>query len=39
MSAGIVQLALSGPVQDDIKWYAIILVVFIVGVIFAIRSN
>jgi hypothetical protein len=39
MPTGIVELALSHEVQDDIIWYAIILVVFIVGVIFAIRSN
>lgn len=39
MPTGIVELALSGEVQEDIIWYSIILVIFIVGVIFAIRSN
>ncbi len=32
-------LALSSSVQDDIIWYAIIAAVFLVGVVFAIRSN
>jgi hypothetical protein len=39
MTTGITELALSGPVRDDVIWYAIILVVFIVGVVFAIRNN
>ena len=39
MPTGFVELALSHTVQDDIIWYAIIFVVFVAGVIFAIRSN
>jgi hypothetical protein len=39
MSAGFTQLALSGPVRDDVIWYSIVAVIFLVGVIFAIRSN
>jgi len=34
-----VQLALSEEVQQDLIWYGIIAVIFIIGVIFAIRSN
>jgi hypothetical protein len=36
---GIVQVALSADARDDITWYAIIAAVFLIGVIFAIRSN
>lgn len=39
MNAAIVGLALGRSVQEDIIWYAIIAAIFIVGVIFAIRSN
>jgi hypothetical protein len=39
MNAGTVGLALGRSVQEDIIWYAIIAVIFVVGVIFAIRSN
>lgn len=35
----VVQLALSQSVQQDIIWYAIIAVIFVIGVIFAIRTN
>lgn len=34
-----VQLALTTNAREDITWYAIIAVIFIIGVIFAIRSN
>jgi len=34
-----VQLALTGDAQQDVIWYAIIAVIFVIGVIFAIRSN
>jgi hypothetical protein len=39
MHAGYVGLALGRSVQEDIIWYAVIAVVFVLGVIFAIRSN
>lgn len=39
MRNGVVQLALTTDARDDIIWYAIIAVIFIIGVIFAIRSN
>lgn len=39
MRNGLVQIALSTDVRDDIIWYAIIAAIFLVGVIFAIRSN
>lgn len=39
MPTGMMELALSGSVQEDIIWYAIIFVIFVLGVIFAIRSN
>jgi hypothetical protein len=35
----IVQLALTSDAQQDITWYAIIAAIFVIGVIFAIRSN
>lgn len=38
-SNGFVQLALSTNVRDDIIWFAIISAIFLIGVIFAIRSN
>jgi hypothetical protein len=39
MTNGVVELALSRADQNDITWYVIMLAVFIVGVIFAFRSN
>ena len=39
MRDGLVQLALSNDARDDIIWYAIIAAIFLIGVIFAIRSN
>ena len=39
MTHGVVQLALSQSVQNDIIWYSIMAAVFIVGVVFAFRSN
>jgi hypothetical protein len=39
MPAGVVQLALAQDVRDDIIWYAIVAAVFLIGVVFAIRSN
>jgi hypothetical protein len=35
----IVQLALTTDARQDIIWYAIIAAIFLIGVIFAIRSN
>jgi hypothetical protein len=34
-----VDLALSTDVRDDIIWYAIVAAIFLIAVIFAIRSN
>ena len=39
MQTHVVQLALTSDAQQDIIWYAIIAAVFLIGVIFAIRSN
>jgi hypothetical protein len=39
MTNGFVQLALTNADRDDIIWYVIMAAVFIVGVIFAFRSN
>lgn len=38
-SNGFVQLALSTNARDDIIWFSIIAAIFLIGVIFAIRSN
>jgi hypothetical protein len=39
MTNGVVELALSKGDQNDITWYVIMAAVFVVGVIFAFRSN
>lgn len=39
MRNGLVQIALSTDARDDIIWYSVIAAIFLIGVIFAIRSN
>ena len=39
MANGVVELALSQADKNDITWYVIMAAVFIVGVVFAFRSN
>lgn len=39
MGTAFTQLALSGDAKDDVIWYSIIAVIFLIGVIFAVRSN
>lgn len=39
MRSDFVQLALDSDTQQDIIWFSIIAVIFVIGVIWAIRSN
>lgn len=39
MHSDVVQLALTSDAQQDIIWFSIIAVIFVIGVIWAIRSN